>query len=46
MGTWATGLVVGSLAGAWSAVLGWLGRRAGPRPPSVARGASARRIAA
>ena len=25
MGTWATGAVVASLAGAWSALLGWLG---------------------
>ncbi|MEA2702428.1 MAG: hypothetical protein QOD63_373 [Actinomycetota bacterium] len=25
MGTWATGAIVASLAGAWSAVLGWLG---------------------
>jgi len=44
MGTWATGIVVGSLAGAWSALLGWfdrggLDRRndAGERRPGEAR---------
>jgi hypothetical protein len=40
MGTWATGIVVGSLAGAWSAVLGWFDRGridAGERRPGEAR---------
>ena len=48
MGTWATGAVVGSLAGAWSAILAWLGSgrtdSTGRRP---GRGeGEARRIAA
>ncbi len=47
MGTWATGAVVGSLAGAWSAVLGWLGEgrtdTSGRRP---SEGGGTRRIAA
>jgi len=44
MGTWATGAVVGSLAGAWSAVLGWLG--AGRNTTAERRPGEARRIAA
>ena len=48
MGTWTTGAVVGALAGAWSAVLGWLdaGRtQAAERRPGKG-GGEARRIAA
>ncbi len=48
MGTWATGAIVASLAGAWSAVLGWLGsgrtETTGRRP--VKGDGEARRIAA
>ena len=44
MGPWATGAVVASLAGAWSAVFGWLGQ--GRTDTSGRRTGEARRIAA
>lgn len=48
MGTWVTGTVVGSLAGAWAAVFGWFDRdrneTTGRRPTES--GGGARRIAA
>ncbi len=48
MGTWVTGAVVGSLAGAWSALLGWLDRglsETSERRPGKG-GGETRRIAA
>ena len=44
MGTWATGAIVGSLAGVWAAVLGWLGQDRSDT--AVRRTGDARRIAA
>lgn len=44
MGTWATGAVVGALAGAWAAVLGGLGQ--GRTETTGRRAGEARRIAA
>jgi len=47
MGTWATGAVVGALAGAWSALLGWLDRgRIGTTERRTGQDGGARRIAA
>jgi glutamate synthase domain-containing protein 1 len=44
MGPWATGVIVGALAGAWSAVLGWFGTDR--IETSDGRTGQARRIAA
>ena len=47
MGTWATGAMVGALAGAWSSVLGWLGSgRTELTGRRTNEGGEARRIAA